>query len=360
MGAEESHGYLKLNKASKGSSIEYLRTERMGTWSKLPYSNRAPLTRTGYFKAYDDKRDFIYVGYGVTAEDKLLSDVWQFDIKHSQWKKLKLTGAVQTPRSGARAAYYKSNVYIFGGFAEHHYYSDLHKINLETGEVTMIDTTGDVPPARTTPVFEIYNNKAYVWGGFNGAWPVDLHVLDLDTLVWSKYDMLVEGRTRSPHIVVGNMLMIYAGAKSTDMLTINLDTYEYSTQPTTGTNPWCMFNSEMTLIDQDHAVYLGCCQKRSSPLYVIDLKTMKWSVMNVIPDGVTTKVNDGRLLKSGLFVIPRFESCLMHYNQEKRAVMILHPEDSKNMDIMYLNEEISKLEMDGIEMLDSAGSADSI
>jgi hypothetical protein len=281
-----------------------------------------PSARTGHFTVYDDPNHVAYIGYGLTAANTPIFDLWRLDTLTLRWTSIPLRGDVLAPRSGARAALIGSHLVLFGGYSDPTYFGDLHTIDVETGEVKIVQTTGEPPSPRSTPIVAVYSGKFYVWGGFNGDWPTELSVLTFENMTWQKYDQDVAGRTAVPSVISQNFLYRFGGSKSAGMLVMNLETLSISIRPTTGAEPPSAVMGAGMVIVEKYAFFFGGRANNSSTLmYACDLTTLWWFVFHVMPDGETVSVADGSVSELGLFMLPRIHAFSMCYVKESRQIL---------------------------------------
>ncbi|KAG2313277.1 hypothetical protein Bca52824_024834 [Brassica carinata] len=100
-------------------------------WKRAPTTGMRPFARDGHtFSVW--KKKFIVVG-GEDFDGNYLSDVHSIDAETFEWKQLKTSGQVLTPRAGHVAVVAKGNLFVFGGFRDsQNLYNDLYVLDLET------------------------------------------------------------------------------------------------------------------------------------------------------------------------------------------------------------------------------------
>ncbi|EAX86142.1 Kelch motif family protein [Trichomonas vaginalis G3] len=293
-----------------------------GIWSTFSPSSIAPSPRTGHFTVHDIENRKVYIGYGMLESGEIVFDLWCLSLNNLQWNMMKISGESITPRTGAKAAFYKNSIIIFGGFADSTYYSDIHYINLETLQLKFLQTTGNLPVPRSSPIMEVINDKLYIWGGFNGNWISDLSVLDLQTLEWSNYPQNIIGRANIPSVVYGKHILAYGGSKSGGLLDIDTQNNIVQIIQTTGpAPPPAALASGMVLI-QDHLIFFGGrTEFEGSLVYAYNISKRWWFVFHVLPDGQTASLEDGTISDMGLFMIPKFHSFSAVYDANTRTIL---------------------------------------
>jgi hypothetical protein len=291
-------------------------------WSVITSATTSPASRTGHFTVYDDPHHLVYIGYGLTADNTPLSDLWRLDTLTLRWTNIPLQGEVLSARSGTRGSLIGSHLVLFGGYAEPAYFSDLHTIDIETGDVKIVQTSGEPPTARSTPIVAVYSGRLYVWGGFNGDWPTELSVLTFEDMTWQKYPQDVTGRTAVPWVIHDNFLYSFGGSKSAGMLVLNLDSYSISIRPTTGAEPpSAVMGAGMVQFGRYVFFFGGRASSATTLIHACDLTTLWWFVFHVMPDGETVSVADGSVSELGLFMLPRIHAFSMCCVRETRQIL---------------------------------------
>jgi hypothetical protein len=293
-----------------------------GIWSMRFPNSIAPLPRTAPFYCHDPPSRRIFMGCGLDSNQSLLSDIWIFDTDTEMWSKMQPTGISISPRSGSRAILHQNQLLIFGGYGRTGYLSDLYSLNIETSEVTEIDSSGEVPAGRTSPLIVIFENSLYCWGGFNGDFPTELSVLDLETRVWRKYPQKVIGGIPAIGGVYGGRYFSYGGSKSGKMLVLNFENKTVEFCETKGAEPpSTVIGAGLILIEKYLFFFGGKAPSQWGLWYACDLERMWWFVFHVMPDEMTVRYGDGKIDSVGLFMLPRMHSFCMVYVEERREIV---------------------------------------
>ena len=304
-----------------------------------------PQPRVGHFTCNDDR--FIYIGLGTNVLNEF-DDVWRYDMIEQEWIKL---DCKLEPRNGARACLYENYIIIFGGFSNKRYYNDIRVIKILENDkssrensilkcdVSILETKGDKPQPRSTPVIACYNKKLFIWGGYNGNYPSDLSVLDFSSFTWKTIPQpSIKGRTGMAWTTSFHnnkkYLYIYGGCEKLDneLLMIDLETEEMSKCQTfkgkgeKGAFPqskWMGAGMVYVNIHQKHFLVLfgGKSPKPSTDVYILNIETMEWNTLNVVPDGISTRINDGYISDNGSFQLPAFHSFSVAYDSKKERIL---------------------------------------
>ena len=137
-----------------------LKTAFAGIWS-LKYPNGlTPQPRTGQFYAKNERKNAVYVGFGMNELGEVLTDLWCLSLSERRWEKIQISGCSISPRSGASACFIGNSdlLLIFGGFANKTFFSDMYLINVETGEVNQINCNGNLPEKRANAYISNYGS----------------------------------------------------------------------------------------------------------------------------------------------------------------------------------------------------------
>ncbi|OHT06998.1 Kelch motif family protein [Tritrichomonas foetus] len=297
-----------------------------GVWSIVTPNMIGPHARSGHFTVVDDDEQVAYIGYGTSSCGEQLVDLWCLNLNNFCWREIKLIGNDATPRNGARAVLVHSPIkrlFVFCGYINRSYTNSFQAIDIDTGIVTDIQTYGNIPDRRSTPVMQCNNNKIYMWGGYNGSWPNELHVLDLDTFEWSTFPCNEKGRTSIPSILYKNHILSYGGSHSEGILTIDTLIPAVKILPTTGFPPPCEIMSSGMVRSDNLLFYFGGKSKDSNwtVLYAYDIEKRWWFIFHVRPDGETVTLSDGNVSENGIFMLPRVHSFGVAYSRNRRTIV---------------------------------------
>lgn len=136
---------------------------------------------------------FVYGGFDVS--NKVLSDLWQFDIQNCTWARVLYAQPARPVAPVARAEHtaivYGNRMIVFGGYDGKKKLNDTYVYDFSTQEwsrPSAADT--NAPSRRCKHTAVLYKKRMYVLGGFqynNGEnyAMTDMHHLDLETFAWS-------------------------------------------------------------------------------------------------------------------------------------------------------------------------------
>lgn len=302
-----------------------------GLWSVFQPYGVTPSPRIGHFHSYDPERGMVYVGYGTGENGTLLNDVWALETTTQRWKHINVSGYRASPRTGCSGVFWRDHILVFGGYTNKEYVSDLHAISCVDGKCNQIQTRGFCPPPRQYPVLGVYENRFYVWGGFDGGYPSELYILNLDTLDWTKYNTGVSGRSSCPYTVVGSDVYSYGGSKYSTMLHIDMRNNTVEEIECGGSPPPPdSINSGMAATP-DTIFWFGAIPKAEFGfVYAYDIHKKWWFIFHVRPDNDTVGMADGRVDTFGLFQLPLIHSHTMQYETRTRTVLCVLGAPFKN------------------------------
>ncbi|KAL8155513.1 acyl-CoA-binding domain-containing protein 4-like isoform X1 [Apium graveolens] len=126
---------------------------------------------------------------GHTKDPSESMQVKVFDLQTFSWSALKTYGKPPVSRGGQSATLVGTSVVIFGGQdAKRSLLNDLHILDLETLTWDEIDTLGLPPSPRSDHAAAVHAERYLLifGGGSHATCFNDLHVLDLQTMEWSR------------------------------------------------------------------------------------------------------------------------------------------------------------------------------
>lgn len=126
---------------------------------------------------------------GHTKDPSESMQVKVFDLQTRSWSALKTYGKPPVSRGGQSATLVGTSIVIFGGQdAKRSLLNDLHILDLETLTWDEIDTLGVPPSPRSDHAAAVHAERYLLifGGGSHATCFNDLHVLDLQTMEWSR------------------------------------------------------------------------------------------------------------------------------------------------------------------------------
>jgi hypothetical protein len=165
------------------------------------------------------------------------------------------------------------------------------------------------------------SSNFYVWGGFNGVFPTELSILNLDTFKWSTFEQDLIGRAGIASSLFDRKIYGYGGSKNARMVVMDLENCLVTSKPTCGTQPPSLpTGSGMVAVGNYLLFFGGGSTNEFVTMYACDTANFTWFVFHVRPDEVTVSIDDGRL-DGGVFLMPELRSFSWIYVREKGQVV---------------------------------------
>ncbi|KAG2273039.1 hypothetical protein Bca52824_067594 [Brassica carinata] len=155
------------------------------TWSMLKTYGKPPVSRGGQSVTVVGKTLVIFGGQD--AKRSLLNDLHVLDLETMTWDEIDALGVSPSPRSDHAAAVHAERyLLIFGGGSHATCFDDLHVLDLQTMEWSRPAQQGEVPTPRSGHAgVTIGENWFIVGGGDNKSGASESVVLNMSTLTWS-------------------------------------------------------------------------------------------------------------------------------------------------------------------------------
>ncbi|KAG2273037.1 hypothetical protein Bca52824_067592 [Brassica carinata] len=155
------------------------------TWSMLKTYGKPPVSRGGQSVTVVGKTLVIFGGQD--AKRSLLNDLHVLDLETMTWDEIDALGVSPSPRSDHAAAVHAERyLLIFGGGSHATCFDDLHVLDLQTVEWSRPAQQGEVPTPRSGHAgVTIGENWFIVGGGDNKSGASESVVLNMSTLTWS-------------------------------------------------------------------------------------------------------------------------------------------------------------------------------
>ena len=126
---------------------------------------------------------WLYAGY---AGEGRLDDLWRFDVRKRNWKRISGLDLGKERRPMARenngAIVVGAKMYVFGGYSGFTWLNDFWSFCFETESWQLVPegTKGDLPCMRFGYVAGTYDEVFFLWGGYDGStWLNDMYEFDL-------------------------------------------------------------------------------------------------------------------------------------------------------------------------------------
>ncbi|KAK9084194.1 hypothetical protein Scep_030665 [Stephania cephalantha] len=155
------------------------------TWSILKTYGKAPVSRGGQSVTLVGS-NLVMFG-GQDAKRTLLNDLHILDLETMTWDDIDAVGVPPSPRSDHAAAVHAERyLLIFGGGSHATCFNDLHVLDLQSMEWSRPAPQGEIPSPRAGHAgVTVGENWFIVGGGDNKSGASETVVLNMSTLVWS-------------------------------------------------------------------------------------------------------------------------------------------------------------------------------
>lgn len=155
------------------------------TWSTLKTYGKAPISRGGQSVALVGG-SLVMFG-GQDAKRSLLNDLHILDLETMTWDEIDAVGVPPSPRSDHAAAVHAERyLLIFGGGSHAACFNDLHVLDLQTMEWSRPIQQGEIPAPRAGHAgVTVGENWFIIGGGDNKSGVSETVVLNMSTLLWS-------------------------------------------------------------------------------------------------------------------------------------------------------------------------------
>ncbi|XP_057423431.1 acyl-CoA-binding domain-containing protein 4 [Lotus japonicus] len=158
---------------------------KVATWSTLKTYGKPPVSRGG--QSVTLVGNGLVIFGGQDAKRTLLNDLHILDLESMTWDEIDAVGVPPSPRSDhAAAVHVERYLLIFGGGSHATCYNDLHVLDLQTMEWSRPTQLGEIPTARAGHAgVTVGENWFIVGGGDNKSGVSETVVLNMSTLTWS-------------------------------------------------------------------------------------------------------------------------------------------------------------------------------
>ncbi|XP_068656001.1 uncharacterized protein [Aristolochia californica] len=171
------------------------------TWIRPNLSGAGPAPREGHSASVVDKRLFIFGGCGKSCNDPeelYYNDLYILDTESFLWKQAITSGAPPSARDSHTCSSWKNRIIVVGGEDSSDYYlSDVHVLDADKLVWTELQTSGQMLTPRAGHSTIAFGKHLFVFGGFTDDRNLydDLHLLNVETGVWSKAESAGVGPT---------------------------------------------------------------------------------------------------------------------------------------------------------------------
>jgi hypothetical protein len=190
----------------------------------------------------------------VKSRDRLLGDLWSFELDINKWRKVKTRGDAPCARSNHSTIIVGDKMYLYGGVVDGGTSPDLYELNIPKQRWTHIGTMGHGPGALYGHSLHLHpwrKDSLVVFGGrdTHTQATADTWVLDLEGkhANWrrEKTGTTPEGRVGHVSVLFKKFMLVYGGCGAKGYANSDLQVYCFATPPVRE-------DSVMKFSDTDH------------------------------------------------------------------------------------------------------------
>lgn len=252
------------------------------TWSQPVIKGTPPAPRDSH--SCTTVGDNLFV-FGGTDGRSPLRDLHILDTSSNTWMSPSVRGEGPDAREGHSAALIGKRLFIFGGCgkssnnSDEEFYDDLYILNTETFVWNHATTSGSPPAKRDSHTCSSWKNKIIIIAGEDSYdyYLSDVHILDADTLMWSKLEtsgQLLPPRGGHTTVAMGKNLFVFGGFTDEsslydDIYMLDVDTGVWTKVAATGEGPSARFSMAGDSLDPQRSgilAFLGGCNKNLEAL----------------------------------------------------------------------------------------------
>ncbi|KAG8388718.1 hypothetical protein BUALT_Bualt02G0154500 [Buddleja alternifolia] len=249
-------------------------------WSEPVMKGKPPTPRDSH--SCTTVGDNLFV-FGGTDGRRPLNDLHILDTSSNTWILPSVRGNGPEAREGHSAALIGKRLFIFGGSGKfensENYYDDLYILNIETFSWKRVVPSGTPPSKRDSHTCSSWKNKIIVIGGEDSRdyYLSDVHILDADTLVWSKLNttgQVLPPRGGHTTIGFGKNLVVFGGFSDEqnlydDVYMLDIENGTWTKVVAVGEGPSGRFSMAGETLDPQMGgvlVFIGGCNKNLEAL----------------------------------------------------------------------------------------------
>ncbi|GFP95704.1 kelch domain-containing protein 3 [Phtheirospermum japonicum] len=249
-------------------------------WSEPAVKGIPPVPRDSHSCTAVGDNLFVF---GGTDGRRPLNDLHILDTSTNTWILPSVRGDGPEPREGHSAALIGKRLFIFGGCGKsvnsEMYYDDLYILNTETFSWKCVVPSGTPPSKRDSHTCSSWKNKIIVIGGEDSSnyYLSDVHILDADTLVWSKLNttgQLLPPRGGHTTIAFGKNLFVFGGFSDEqnlfdDVYMLDIESGAWEKVTALGEGPSGRFSMAGESLDPQMGgvlIFIGGCNKNLEAL----------------------------------------------------------------------------------------------
>jgi len=193
-------------------------------WTRIIIHGSSPIGRCGHTMAHVKSKLYVF---GGRAENKLLNDLWVFDLRSlrskARWELLKSDSDLVGPprRTGHSSITLGDRIYIFGGRESQFCYNDTWCFDTTKRQWAKLKCVGSIPSPREGHAATLVDGIMYVFGGkgIDGCCLGDLVALNITQQRWYTFEKMgAAPSTRWGHTMasLGTRIFVLGGEPGQD------------------------------------------------------------------------------------------------------------------------------------------------
>ncbi|KAK4476702.1 hypothetical protein RD792_015862 [Penstemon davidsonii] len=197
------------------------------TWSTLKTYGKPPVSRGGQSVTVAEQTLVIFGGQD--ANTSLLNDLHILDMETMTWDEIDTLGVPPSPRSDHAAAVHADHyLLIFGGGSHATCFNDLHVLDLQTMEWSRPTQQGEIPSPRAGHAGVTVGENWFIAGGGNNTSGVKLiHNLVID--IGNSITLILWQKVPPAYLMVRtNLSLLFVHAGVSETVVLNMSTLTWS------------------------------------------------------------------------------------------------------------------------------------
>ncbi|KAK2419101.1 acyl-CoA-binding domain-containing protein [Trifolium repens] len=348
------------NGSQVGTQDKDVVVERFGSvgvydqWIAPPVSGQRPKAR--YEHGAAAVQDKLYI-YGGNHNGRYLSDIHVLDLRNWTWSKLEVKAGGESSTTldscagHSLIAWGNKLLSIAGHTKDPSESIQVKEFNLQTATWSTLKTYGKAPISRGGQTVSLVGNTLVIFGGQDAKRTLlnDLHILDLETMTWDEIDAVgVPPSPRSDHtaaVHVERYLLIFGGGSHAtcynDLHVLDLQTMEWSRPTQQGDIPTPRAGHAGVTVGENWFIVGGGDNKSgASETVVLNMSTLAWSVVTSVQGRVSVASEGLSLVVSsfdGEDVLVSFGGYNGRYNNE---IYVLKPSHKSTLQSKLIENSI--------------------
>lgn len=260
-----------------------------GLWQELKPPAPIPSRRCHHSASIVNNKLVIYGGQDITVG--VFNDLWLLNIdninpQNEHWYNIIATGDYPGPLCRHSAVVYNEEIYIYGGTDGDYENSNLYRLNLET--LVWSKYQGPSPGVDSHSAI-VHNDLMIIFGGYQGGSVVNnLYIQSLSNFIWVKKELILQPSPRANHraVIHNGSMWIYGGRSSEsyyleELWKLNLNDWEWTLIEYTGNSPGVVSAHSACVCGGVMLVFGGVRDmlKETNEMFTYDFTSNSWALI---------------------------------------------------------------------------------